>query len=94
MKERRRRKERGGTDNGVDWLLREHRSLIEAEFCLNPDGGGGDIKAGRHTENPVQTAEKVYLSFQLLAKSRAGIAQSQPRTARFILSTALARLAR
>src|SRR6266571_1768630 len=32
--------EEGGTSNGVDWLLKNHRELIDAEFVLNHDGGG------------------------------------------------------
>ena len=32
--------EEGGKSNGVDWLLKNHRDLIDAEFVLNPDGGG------------------------------------------------------
>ena len=32
--------EEGGTSNGVDWLLKNHRDLIDAEFALNPDSGG------------------------------------------------------
>ena len=33
--------EEGGSDNGVDWLLKNHRQLIDASFALN-EGGGGD----------------------------------------------------
>jgi len=32
--------EEGGTANGVDWLLKNHRSLIDADFVLNADSGG------------------------------------------------------
>ncbi|MFY9645445.1 MAG: M20/M25/M40 family metallo-hydrolase, partial [Terriglobales bacterium] len=32
--------EEGGTSNGVDWLLKNHRELIDADFVLNHDGGG------------------------------------------------------
>ena len=32
--------EEGGQSNGVDWLLKNHRELIDAEFVLNPDSGG------------------------------------------------------
>src|SRR6516162_235963 len=32
--------EEGGTSNGVDWLLKNHRDLIDAEFALNQDSGG------------------------------------------------------
>src|SRR5580692_3724523 len=30
--------EEGGTSNGVDWLIKNHRELIDAEFVLNHDG--------------------------------------------------------
>jgi acetylornithine deacetylase/succinyl-diaminopimelate desuccinylase-like protein len=56
--------EEGGTSNGVDWLLRNHRDLIDADFCLN-EGGGGEIIDGRYVLNEVQASEKVYQSFQL-----------------------------
>ena len=29
-----------GDEVGVDWLLKTHRELIDAEYCLNADGGG------------------------------------------------------
>jgi acetylornithine deacetylase/succinyl-diaminopimelate desuccinylase-like protein len=32
--------EEGGQSNGVDWLLQNHRDLIDAEVVLNADGGG------------------------------------------------------
>jgi len=34
--------EENGNANGVQWLLANHRDLIDAEFGINPDGGGGD----------------------------------------------------
>src|SRR5438105_14078500 len=30
--------EEGGCCNGVDWLIRNHRELIDARFVLNHDG--------------------------------------------------------
>ena len=39
--------EEGGKSNGVDWLLKNHRDLIDAEFVLNPDGGGVDTDHGK-----------------------------------------------
>src|SRR5690606_4316492 len=56
--------EEGGTDNGVQWLLANHRDLIDAEFALN-EGGGGAMKDGRRISNAVQASEKVYQSFRL-----------------------------
>ncbi len=38
--------EEGGADNGVDWLLKNHRQLIDASFALN-EGGGGIVRKGR-----------------------------------------------
>src|SRR6202051_1037756 len=32
--------EEGGASNGVDWLLKNNRELVDAEFVLNHDGGG------------------------------------------------------
>src|ERR1043165_2338786 len=64
--------EGGGTDNGVEWLVKNHRELIDAAFCVNPDGGGGEIKGGKYIALTVQTAEKVYLSFRLETKDKGG----------------------
>ncbi len=38
--------EEGGPANGVDWLVKEHRPLVDAQFCINTDSGGGHIKTG------------------------------------------------
>ncbi len=56
--------EEGGQFNGVQWLLDNHRDLIDAGFALN-EGGGGSIKDGRRLSNNVQASEKVYQSFAL-----------------------------
>lgn len=56
--------EEGGPNNGVQWLLENHRELIDAEYAIN-EGGGGALKEGRHIANNVQASEKVYQSFVL-----------------------------
>jgi acetylornithine deacetylase/succinyl-diaminopimelate desuccinylase-like protein len=56
--------EEGGDHNGVVWLLRNHRGLIDAEFALN-EAGGGALKNGKRIANRVQASEKVYQSFTL-----------------------------
>lgn len=56
--------EEGGPENGVAWLLENHRELIDAEYALN-EGGGGAMRDGRHIANNVQASEKVYQSFML-----------------------------
>jgi len=64
--------EEGGDANGVAWLLRNRRDLIDADFCINPDGGGGEMKNERHTVMAFQTSEKVYLDFTLDVKNKGG----------------------
>jgi acetylornithine deacetylase/succinyl-diaminopimelate desuccinylase-like protein len=64
--------EEGGNYNGVDWLLNNRRDLIDAEFCINPDGGGGDEKDGKEVLMSIQTSEKVYADFTLEAHNKGG----------------------
>jgi acetylornithine deacetylase/succinyl-diaminopimelate desuccinylase-like protein len=64
--------EEGGTNNGVAWLLANRRDLIDAEFCVNVDAGGGEIRAGKVVALDVQAAEKVYVSFSLTVKNPGG----------------------
>jgi acetylornithine deacetylase/succinyl-diaminopimelate desuccinylase-like protein len=64
--------EEGGNSNGVDWLVKNHRDLIDAEFCVNADSGGGDIKNGKRVFMSVQAAEKVFLSFKLETRNPGG----------------------
>ena len=64
--------EEGGPSNGVDWLVKNHHDLIDAEYCINLDGGGGHIKNGKHLFMAVQAAEKVFLTFKLEAKNPGG----------------------
>jgi acetylornithine deacetylase/succinyl-diaminopimelate desuccinylase-like protein len=64
--------EEGGTDNGVDWLLRNHRDLIDAEFVLNPDSGGVDADGGKAVAMGVEATEKLYADFELSATDPGG----------------------
>ncbi len=56
--------EESGDFNGVDWLLKNHRNLIEAEYAIN-EGGGGGMRGGRYLVNEIQASEKVYQDFRL-----------------------------
>jgi acetylornithine deacetylase/succinyl-diaminopimelate desuccinylase-like protein len=64
--------EEGGNANGIQWLLANHRELINAEYCINPDGGGGIIKDGREIIMTIQTSEKVYADFTLETHNKGG----------------------
>jgi acetylornithine deacetylase/succinyl-diaminopimelate desuccinylase-like protein len=63
--------EEGGPDNGVDWLLKHHRDLVEADLVIN-EGGGGRMREGRYLLNGVQASEKTYTDFQLEVKDKGG----------------------
>src|SRR4051812_48907289 len=56
---------------GIQWLLKNQRDLIDAEFALN-EGGGVGLKNGKATRNSVQTTEKVSVGFLLTVKNRGG----------------------
>jgi len=57
--------EEGGDANGVAWLLEHHRDLIDSEYVINTDAGGGQIVAGKRLRNPVQTSEKIFATYRL-----------------------------
>jgi acetylornithine deacetylase/succinyl-diaminopimelate desuccinylase-like protein len=56
---------------GIQWLLKNHRDLIDAEFALN-EGGGVGLKGGKPIRNSVQTSEKVSVSYALTVKNKGG----------------------
>jgi acetylornithine deacetylase/succinyl-diaminopimelate desuccinylase-like protein len=56
---------------GIQWLLKNHRDLIDAEFALN-EGGGVGLKGGKPIRNSVQTSEKVSISYALTVKNKGG----------------------
>jgi acetylornithine deacetylase/succinyl-diaminopimelate desuccinylase-like protein len=56
---------------GIQWLLKNHRDLIDAEFALN-EGGGVYVKDGKAVRVNIQTSEKVPVTFQLEVKNVGG----------------------
>ncbi len=79
--------------NGVSWLITNHRDLIDAEYCINADAGGPEIKNGKLIARPVQASEKVYESYALEVHNPGGHS-SLPRkdNAIYELTAALGRL--
>jgi acetylornithine deacetylase/succinyl-diaminopimelate desuccinylase-like protein len=63
--------EEGGDFNGAEFLLKEHRQLVDAEFGIN-EGAGGRSRQGTPLFNGVQASEKVYQSFTLEVKNKGG----------------------
>ena len=63
----------------VQQLTREHRDLIDAEYALIVDGGGGVLNdAGEAIQFQVGFAEKTYATFSMTAKNPGGHS-SMPR---------------
>jgi acetylornithine deacetylase/succinyl-diaminopimelate desuccinylase-like protein len=87
--------EEGGCCNGVSWLLKHHRQLIDAEFVLNQDDWSVVSEHGVPRIAHFIGAEKLYADYQLVATSQGGHS-SEPRqdNAIYALSRALTRLAR
>ncbi len=63
--------EEGGDENGVDWLLREHRALVEGGLVLN-EGGGGWMRQGKYLVTAVQASEKTYMDYSLTVTDKGG----------------------
>ncbi len=82
-----------GDANGVDWLLKTHRELIDGSLVINPDGGEAGMKAGRKLYVAVQTSEKVFMTLGLTVTDKGGHS-SRPTDSNPIyrLANALARV--
>ena len=64
----------------IAWLVAKHRDLIDADFALNTDAGGGVLRDGHRVMFVVQASEKVYATYVLEATDKGGHS-SLPRPA-------------
>ena len=87
--------EEGGCCNGVSWLLKNHRALVDAEFALNQDDWSVVSEHGVPRIAHFIGAEKLYSDYQLAATGPGGHS-SEPRDVNAIyeLARALTRLDR
>lgn len=86
--------EGGGGYNGIQWLLANRRDLIDAQFALNADAGGGELRDGKPIALDVQAAEKVYYSLRLTTHNPGGHSSlPRPDNAIYELAAALERIA-
>ncbi len=84
--------EGGGPYNGVDWLLKNHRELIDADFALN-EGGWGEESKGKKISNDLQVSEKYVLNFRFEVRNKGGHSSMPVRdNAIYHLAGALQRL--
>jgi acetylornithine deacetylase/succinyl-diaminopimelate desuccinylase-like protein len=86
--------EEGGSDyNGVQWLLANHRDLIDAAFVINMDAGDPVKLNGKRLMRTVQASEKVYVTFKLEVHNPGGHSSLPPKdNAIYRLAAALGRL--
>ncbi len=86
--------EEGGDSNGIDWLMRHHRELIDAQFVINHD----DVSVVTEHDKPVffklDATEKVYADYQLTVTNPGGHSSLPvPDNAIYSLSAGLTRVA-
>ncbi len=63
--------EGGGPYSGIQWLLKNHRELIDAEYALN-EGGWGESLDGKKISNDVQVSEKYVINFRFEVHNKGG----------------------
>ncbi|HKS54733.1 MAG TPA: M20/M25/M40 family metallo-hydrolase [Steroidobacteraceae bacterium] len=85
--------EESGTANGVDWLLKNRRDLVDADFVINHDGGGVTAENGRAVQIDLTASEKGYADFDLTVTNPGGHSSAPPReNAIYSLARALDRI--
>ena len=85
--------EEGGNANGVDWLIKNHRDLVNAEYVLNSDGGGVNTVKGKPLFISMDGSEKLYGDYQLKTTNPGGHSSLPvPDNAIYHIADALSRL--
>jgi len=64
--------EETGALDGVEWLLKNHRDLIDAEYVLNADSGDLVTKNGKPETISIEASEKLYADYRLEADNPGG----------------------
>jgi acetylornithine deacetylase/succinyl-diaminopimelate desuccinylase-like protein len=86
--------EGGGPYNGVDWLIKEHRDLIDADIALN-EGGWGEEENGKKISNDLQVSEKYVITYTFSVTNKGGHSSMPvPDNAIYHLAGALERLSK
>ena len=86
--------EESGIANGIDWLLKNHRELVDAEYALNGDDVGVYTDHGKPQLVQMIASEKVYADFELTVTNPGGHSSLPvPNNAIYHLAAGLDRLA-
>jgi acetylornithine deacetylase/succinyl-diaminopimelate desuccinylase-like protein len=81
--------------DAIKWLVQERRSLVDAEYALNTDAGGGAYQDGKPIAFGIQASEKMFLTFLLEVRNKGGHSSLPvPDNAIYRLSRGLDRLGR
>jgi acetylornithine deacetylase/succinyl-diaminopimelate desuccinylase-like protein len=85
--------EEGGKYNGVEWLLNDHRDLVDAEFVVNTDDLTLWTKDGKPEVMEIDASEKIYSDYQFVVTDSGGHSSlPKPKNPIYQLSAALVRL--
>jgi acetylornithine deacetylase/succinyl-diaminopimelate desuccinylase-like protein len=79
---------------GVQWMIKNHHDLIDAEFALN-EGGRVGLKNGKPLRNDLQTTEKVFVNYSFEVRNSGGHSSLPTKdNAIYHLAEGLARLSK
>ncbi|MCU1343641.1 MAG: peptidase [Candidatus Acidoferrum typicum] len=79
---------------GIQWMIKNHHDLIDAEFVLN-EGGRVGLKNGKPLRNDLQTSEKVFVNYSFEVRNSGGHSSLPTRdNAIYHLAEGLARLSK
>jgi acetylornithine deacetylase/succinyl-diaminopimelate desuccinylase-like protein len=85
--------ETGGAFNGAEWLAKNHKDWIAADFALNEGGQGAADANGKPISLGMQAGEKVYQDFRIEATNPGGhSSRPRPDNAIYELAAALVRI--
>jgi acetylornithine deacetylase/succinyl-diaminopimelate desuccinylase-like protein len=85
--------ETSGAFNGAEWLSKNKRDLIDAEFALNEGGGGKSDGKGSLSVQSIQVGEKAYVDFIVTATNPGGHSSAPVReNAIYAMADALLRV--
>jgi acetylornithine deacetylase/succinyl-diaminopimelate desuccinylase-like protein len=86
--------EESDASKGIDWMLKNRRELLDAEYGLNTDGGGVEIKGGKFRTFEIEASEKVFVTYRFEAHNKGGHSSvPRPDNAIYALARTLDRLA-
>jgi acetylornithine deacetylase/succinyl-diaminopimelate desuccinylase-like protein len=86
--------EGGGPYSGINWLIKNHRDWIDAEYALN-EGGWGESADGKKISNDVQVSEKYVINVRFEVHNKGGHSSLPvPDNAIYHLSDALDKLSK